>query len=71
MEYNPQREWSSADGIPITPNDDTFKINIFLLMRIIALNTAGGKIIGNSDVVVPVATETNFQNCHKTGDIVR
>ena len=36
MAYNPQKEWFSAEGIPITPTDDTFKSNTYPLMRIIA-----------------------------------
>jgi len=67
MEYNPQREWFSAEGIPITPTDDTFKTNTYPLLRTIARDAVSGKDLGHLDVVVPVATETDCQNCHKTG----
>jgi len=69
MEYNLQREWFSAEGIPITPTDDTFNTNAYPLMRIIARDAVDGDIIGELDVVVPVATETDCQNCHRTGAI--
>jgi len=69
MEYNPQREWFSAEGIPITPTDDTFNTNTYSLMRIIARDSGSGGNLGHLDVVVPVATETDCQNCHKTGEI--
>ena len=69
MEYNPQREWFSAEGIPITPTDDTFNTNTYSLMRIIARDSGTGGNLGHLDVVVPVATETDCQNCHKTGEI--
>ena len=29
MDYHPQKEWFSAEGIPITPTDDTFRSNTY------------------------------------------
>ena len=69
MAYNPQKEWFSAEGIPITPTDDTFKANTYSLMRILARDAVNGETLGHLDVVLPVATETDCQNCHKTGEI--
>lgn len=69
MEYNLQNDWFSAEGIPITPIDDSMNINTYSLMRISALDTQGTATLGYSDIVVPVATETDCQNCHKTGGI--
>jgi hypothetical protein len=67
MEYNPQRGWFWAEGIPITPTDDTLRTNTYPLMRISARDAVNGDIIGHVDVVVPVAAETDCQSCHKTG----
>lgn len=67
MEYNHSHEWFSAEGLPATPLDDTFKINPYPLMRIAAYNKTSGDRIGYLDVVVPVASETDCQNCHVTG----
>ena len=69
MEYNPPREWFSAEGIPITPTDDTFKTNTYPLTRIIARDAISHETIGQLDIVLPVATETDCQTCHKTGAI--
>jgi hypothetical protein len=69
MEYNPQKDWFSSEGIPITPTDDTFKANTYSLMKIIARDAMNGETLGQLDVVLPVATETDCQNCHKTGEI--
>ena len=69
MEYNLQEEWFSAEGLPITPTDDNFLNNPFPLMRISASDPQSGQALAHLDVVVPVATETDCQNCHKTGGI--
>jgi len=69
MEFNPQKGLFSAEGVPITPTDDTFFNNTYPLIRISAFNLQNGTNIGHLDVVIPVATETDCQNCHKTGDI--
>ena len=69
MEYNFQKAWFSAVGIPITPTDDTFKSNTYPLMRMIARDAISHETIGHLDIVLPVATETDCQTCHKTGEI--
>ena len=69
MDYHPQKEWFSAEGIPITPTDDTFQSNTYPLMRIIARDASSGETLGHLDVVLPGATETDCQNCHKTGQM--
>jgi hypothetical protein len=69
MEFSVQKELFSAEGIPITPTDDIFFNNTYPLMRISAFDAQNGQELGHLDVVVPVATETDCQNCHKTGFI--
>ena len=67
MEYDLGHGWFAAEGIPITPFDDTMNTNTYPLMRISAVGTQDGQTQGFIDVVVPVATETDCQNCHRTG----
>lgn len=69
MEFNLQKEWFSAEGIPITPVDDALQTNPYPLLRISARDPQSNETLGDIDVVVPVATETDCQNCHKTGGI--
>lgn len=69
MPYNSTEKLFTAFGIPITPIDDTLATNPYPLMRIRAYNKPIGNQIGFLDVVVPVATETNCQTCHRTGGI--
>ena len=66
MEHSNAQDWFSAEGVPITPKDDALNDNTYPLLRIAALDK-GGNQIGRLDVVVPVASETDCQNCHKTG----
>ena len=69
MEYGTSWQWFTAHGIPITPLDDASHMNTYPLIRIIAYDKLGGSAIGHLDVVVPVASETDCQSCHKTGSI--
>ncbi len=67
MEYSLDKEWFAAEGIPITPTDDTLIDRPYPLLRISAVDAQSGQTLGHLDVVVPVATETDCQNCHRTG----
>ncbi len=57
-----------AFGIPITPTDDAGAYVPYPLLRIRAQDL-GGNTLATTDVVVPVATETDCRNCHVTGGI--
>ncbi|MFZ1201900.1 MAG: hypothetical protein WAO07_17155 [Desulfobacterales bacterium] len=69
MEFSIAAGWFSAEGIPITPVDDRLSTNPYPLLRIAAFDKTAGGDIGSLDIVVPVATETDCRNCHKTGGI--
>jgi hypothetical protein len=69
MDYSASTGWFSAEGIPITPVDDNLDTNTYSLLQIVAYDKTSGSKIGSLDVVVPVATETDCQACHKTGGI--
>ena len=69
MDYSASTGWFSAEGIPITPVDDNLDTNTYSLLQIAAYDKTSGSKIGSLDVVVPVATETDCQACHKTGGI--
>jgi len=57
-----QSNWWSADGIPMLPIDDSGRSNPYPLMRVQAtLNT---DVLATSDIVLPVASEADCQNCH-------
>lgn len=69
MVYDGDNGWFSAEGIPITPIDDNLAENPYPLLRIAAADAETGEIMGQVDVVVPVASETDCYNCHRTGGI--
>jgi hypothetical protein len=59
--------WWAAEGIPITPEDDAGATNTYPLMRISARDRVSGALLGFTDIVVPVAQETDCRTCHQTG----
>jgi hypothetical protein len=69
MDYSTSAGWFSAEGIPITPVDDALDTNTYPLLQVAAHDKSNGSKIGSLDVVVPVATETDCKNCHRTGGI--
>ena len=56
--------WFAADGIPILPVDDAGRPNAYPLMKVAAIDKATGKQLAATDVVLPVASEADCQNCH-------
>jgi len=67
LHYNSQRNWFSAEGIPITPIDDAGQNNPYPMLRVSAHDKQTGELLGETDVVVPVASEARCQTCHATG----
>lgn len=56
--------WFAADGIPIMPVDDSGRVNAYPLMKVAAHDLATGDELASIDVVLPVASEADCQNCH-------
>jgi len=54
--------WYAADGIPMLPIDDAGRVNAYPLMRMQAM--INGNVVASTDVVLPVASEADCQNCH-------
>ncbi|MBI5363579.1 MAG: carboxypeptidase regulatory-like domain-containing protein [Planctomycetes bacterium] len=69
LAWNDGDQLFRAFGIPITPVDDAGGTNPYPLLRIQARNPATGQVLASSDVVVPVASETDCRNCHLTGQL--
>jgi hypothetical protein len=64
------RKWFAADGIPITPFDDSGRRNSYPLLRIQAQDRNGtltgiqGQVLASVDTVVPVSAEADCYRCH-------
>ncbi len=56
--------WFAADGIPIMPVDDAGRSNAYPLMKVSAIDKHSGADLSSLDVVLPVASEADCQNCH-------
>lgn len=69
FKYETAQKWFQAAGIPMTPIDDAGAINPYPMLRISAHDKQTGTLLTSTDVVVPVAQETDCQNCHATGKI--
>ncbi len=56
--------WFAADGVPVLPVDDSGRSNAYPLMKVSATSKATGELLDSVDVVLPVASEADCQNCH-------
>ncbi|MCM2315201.1 MAG: Ig-like domain-containing protein [Thermoanaerobaculia bacterium] len=55
-----------AEGIPITPIDDSGAGNAFPMMRLTARD-AGGSVLATTEISLPVSDEVSCGTCHATG----
>ena len=73
--YDPDKQWFAADGVPILPIDDAGQLEAYPLMRVTASlggvgnQGDGNKQVASLDVVLPVASEADCQNCHALGEV--
>jgi len=66
--FDANKQWFAADGVPILPIDDAGQQNAYPLMRVSATLPAGATV-ASLDVVLPVASEADCQNCHALGEV--
>ncbi len=67
--YDPDMGWFTASGIPITAVDDGGKKNHYPMMRIQAVDKADGRVLAETDIVLPVSDEMHCSDCHSTGGV--
>lgn len=67
--FDVEKHWFAADGVPILPIDDAGQLNAYPLMRVSASAANTGEVLASLDVVLPVASEADCQNCHALGEI--
>ena len=66
MLFNPSWNWFSADGIPMTPLDNSLTEKPYPLMRINA-RTAQGALLASTITTVPISYELDCTRCHGSG----
>ena len=59
-----ETNWFAAEGIAILPVDDQGRSNAYPLMRVQAQDKTTGEVLASTDVVLPVASEADCQQCH-------
>lgn len=66
MAWEASHEVFIAEGIPITPYDDTMIKNPYPMMRLVARG-GGGMILAETAIVLPVSDEMDCSACHSSG----
>jgi hypothetical protein len=60
--------WWPLEGLPIMPVDDIGNVNPYPLLKVAAHNRTTDRELASLDIVVPVASEADCQNCHADPD---
>ncbi len=63
MSWDPANSWFIADGVPITPYDDSGTKNYYPLMRLVARDSSG-QMLASTDIVLPISDEMDCSSCH-------
>ncbi len=66
MIFDSTRNWFIAEGIPLTPYDNTGAKNPYPMMRITASDSLG-TVLATTNIVLPVSDEMNCRACHSSG----
>ena len=66
MDWEPEHDWFTAEGIPLTPYDDQSALNSYPMMRV-SVRNAAGDLLARVDVVLPVSDEMDCSACHASG----
>ncbi len=66
MTFDASRNWFIAEGIPITPYDDSGKKNPYPMMKVTARD-ASGSLLASTRIVLPVSDEMDCRTCHASG----
>ncbi len=66
MRFDAASGWFSAEGIPLTPYDDSGRHNPYPMMHLVARNAAG-TVLASADIVLPVSDEMDCRACHASG----
>lgn len=66
MTFDASKNWFIAEGIPITPYDDSGVKNPYPLMKVTARDTSGN-LLASTRIVLPVSDEMDCRTCHASG----
>lgn len=63
MSWDVANNWWVAEGLPLTPYDDSNRKNPYPMMRI-QVRTTAGTLLASTDIVAPVSDEMDCKACH-------
>jgi len=63
MSWNGTYSWFEATGIPITPLDDSYRVNSYPLVKVRAFDSTGREL-ANASTVLPISSEIQCDGCH-------
>ena len=66
MDFDSQNSWYAAEGIPITPYDDSSRKNFYPMMVLVARDSSS-QLLGSTNIVLPVSDELDCRACHASG----
>jgi hypothetical protein len=67
--YLPEEKTHTARAIPTTDIDDAGRVNPFPLLRVQAVDKAGGKTLAATDAVLATGRDLHCRGCHAKGEI--
>jgi len=68
MNFDLTRQWFGADGVPLTPYDDSVHKNPYPLMQLVVRDALGTQLAATS-VVLPVSDEMDCSRCHASNTV--
>ena len=66
LSYDPLKGFWKADGIPLTPYDDSLNVNYYPMVKVVAKDP-DGYTLAATKVVLPVSDEMTCVHCHASG----
>ncbi len=63
MKFNSGKQWFEAEGIPVTPYDDSGAQNFYPMVKVLARD-GNGAVIATARTVLPVSDEMSCKLCH-------
>ncbi len=63
MSYNTKFKWFEAEGIPVTPIDDSGKKNFYPTVKVVAKDSSDN-VLAQTTTVLPVSDEMTCKGCH-------
>ncbi|MEJ2078671.1 MAG: Ig-like domain-containing protein [Acidobacteriota bacterium] len=66
MAFDAAMSMFQAEGVPLTPYDDSGHKNFYPMFKLVARDS-GGTILATTDVVLPISDEMDCSRCHASG----